>query len=341
MAAVITEDEMLQRKQSLVDAALRREDEAVVAEEATTSRYEYVKPLAAAAEGVLEAMENSDDRFRLGLAEVDVLTRGFGPKELICITGFSHAGKTQLINTAILNNADKRVLFFSMDDPAEMILLKLVCMSEGISAEVMEQRVRNHDNSAKLMLRQAASGTLANLIVIDSSLGLAAMTKAIAEATHYWGVPPDAVVIDYLASMAGDGHNDDEDGGVRAKVAGLKRWVKDKPFPTLVVHQQTRSKGGPGQPVTITSGAYGGEAEATILVGIRRKRDDEKLDQWERDQHRDTITLHVVKNKRPPARITHPQGIDFRMDPDTGLIRGMSSSEHGLRQGIERVKEEE
>ena len=33
------------------------------------------------------------------------------------------------------------------------------------------------------------------------------------------------------------------------------------------------------------------------------------------------MNLHLAKNKRPPARVTAPDGLDFAMDPDTGLIR--------------------
>lgn len=330
----ITEAEIEDRLASIVDRATERETEKTESLSLAAARNKYIRPLSAAADSVLEALENSDDRFRLGLAEIDVLTRGFGAKELIVVTGFSHAGKTQLINTAILNNAHKRVLFFSMDDPAEMILLKLACMHEGISAEVLETRVRQQDASAKLMLRQAASHTYGNLFVVDDCLSIAQMSLAIGEATAMWGERPDAIIIDYLDSIVGN--SEGPDSATKAKAAELKRWVKGNDFPTVVIHQQSRSKGGPGQAVTITSGAHGGEQEATILIGVRRKRDDEDLDPSERQSHANTITIHVVKNKRPPARITPPQGHDFNMDPDTGLIKSISATALQLSRAVAR-----
>ena len=334
MTAVMTEDELLANKQAILNRALEREDELVSDQQSRSKRYQYIRPFGEAAEGVLDALVNSHNRFKFGLLEIDTLTRGFGPKELILVTGFSHAGKTQLINTAILNNADKRVLFFSMDDPAEMILLKLVCMHEGISAEELERRVRNGDEEAILMLRQAATRKYGNLFVVDDSLGFRGMEQAIEEATDYWGGAPQCVIIDYLGSIAGD--SEAEDGGIKKKVAELKRWIKDKEFPTVVVHQNTRSRGKPGEPITIMSGAFGGEQESTILIGVRRKRDDENLDPAERYHHSDTITVHVVKNKRPPAKITERDGIDFYMDPDTGLIRSQRPGERLLGGAIAR-----
>jgi len=331
---VLSEDELLRNKQAILNRAITREEELVEAQSRRSKHYQYIHPFAEAAEGVLEALINADNRFKFGLLEIDTLTRGFGPKELILVTGFSHAGKTQLINTAILNNADKRVLFFSMDDPAEMILLKLVCMHEEISAEELEKRVRRGDEAAILMLRQAASRKYGNLFVVDESLGFRGMEQAITEATDYWDAPPDCVIIDYLGSISGD--SDAEDGGIKKKVAELKRWIKDKPFPTIVVHQNTRSRGKPGEPIMILSGAFGGEQESTILIGVRRKRDDENLDPAERFHHSDTITVHVVKNKRPPAKVTERDGIDFFMNPDTGMIRSQRPGERLLGGAIAR-----
>lgn len=285
-----------------------------------TAGYRYVRPLSSAADAALEAIENVSERFMLGLDEIDLRTRGLGAKELTLVTGFSHSGKTQLINTAILHNRDKRVLFFSMDDPAEMILIKLVCMLTDTDAVSLEKSLRDHVEGARLKFRQAATHTFGNLIVVDESLSLAAMDKAIAEATDAWGGhPPHAVIIDYVASIQGE--DSKEDDGIKRKVAALKRWCKDKPFTTIAVHQNSRSNGSPGEPITMLSGGYGGEDAATFIIGVRRKKDWKELDEFARRQHEGTVTLHLVKNKRPPGKLTAPEGIDFEMNPETGLIR--------------------
>lgn len=335
MQAVLSDDDIAQRREAIIAAAHEREDRGLGALTALAHEYKYITPFGRAADDVITALENSDDRFRLGLAEIDVLTRGFGAKELVMITGFSHAGKTQLVNTAILNNPKKRILFFSMDDPAEMILLKLVCMSEGIGAKELERRVRTGDEGAKLMLRQCANHTYGNLIVIDQVLGLGQMKVAVDEATRFWGADPDVVIIDYLNSIAGN-HDGDESSSIGGKVTALKQWVKDKPFPTIVIHQQSRTKGGPGQPITIVSGAFGGEAEATMLIGVRRKKDDPDADEYDRRLHAETVTIHVVKNKRPPAEVTEYNGIDFHMDGETGVISSYNDATRLLRSAAVR-----
>lgn len=302
--------------------------------------YKYVRPLSDSYVNVLDAIENTERRFMLGLHDIDIRTRGFGPKELVLVTGFSHAGKTQLVNTTILNNKDRRILFFSMDDPAEMILIKLVCMHEGVDAESLERSIAAGDERSKLILKQAATQVFDKLVIVDESLGLAAMDRAIREATEYWGgFGPEIVIIDYLGSMQSDGA-DDGDGGIKRKAQALKQWVKDKDFPTMVLHQNTRSNGGPGKPVTLTSGGFGGEAEATFVLGVRRKRDDLDLDEFLRQREENTVTLHLVKNKRPPGKKTGPDGIDFYMNPDTGLIRQLRDSDRPApTQGLTSAKD--
>jgi len=310
VGSLLPEDEIKERF-----AALRR------TKEIDEPEYKYVRPFSTTYSEVLDGLQSTDHRFRLGIGPIDMLTRGFGPKELVYFTGFSHSGKTQLVNTAILNNIDKRILFFSMDDPAEMILLKLTCMYAGLPADELERLIHSGDEAATATLKRAACEIFKNLIVVDDSLGISAMDQAIEEATRLWGAAPELVILDYLELMQGDSVSDDANANVKRKSQSLKKWVKDKLWPTIVVHQATRSGGAPGQPISMTSMAYGGEAEGTIVIGVRRKRDNKDLDAWERQQHKDTVTIHVVKNKRPPAKVTKPDGIDLYLDPETGLIR--------------------
>lgn len=327
--ALLTEADVQANILKLQQAQLARSTEVAVADGVATSRNHYVRPLSDAAQSAIEAIENNDERFMLGLDVIDFRTRGMGAKELVFVTGFAHSGKTQLINTAILNNRDKRVLFFSMDDPAEMILIKLVCMLNNVDAEVLERRIRAHDHESKLALQQAATHVFKNLSIVDDSLGLGGMDVALAEFEQLHGAPPHAVIIDYIGSMQGGG--DGDDNGIKAKAALLKQWVKDKPFPTIVVHQNTRSRGAPGEPITLLSMGYGGEQEGTMVIGVRRKRDLEGLEPSERERHKNSVTLHLVKNKRPPGKMTPNEGVDLYMEASTGLIRAMTDADYPAR----------
>jgi len=286
----------------------------------------YIRPLADTAQSLLDALQIRDG-IGLGIADLDVLTRGFRPTDLVTITGFAHSGKTQVVNTMILNNPERKILFFSLDDPAEMILAKLVAMATGQSAATLEERVRQGDPTAAETINKVADEQLSNLAVVDDVIGMKAMQDAVAEAAALWGQPPDAVIIDYLEMMPGDAMSDDAIANVKAKATDLKRWAKTADYPLIVLHQGSRSNSRPGEPITLLSMGYSGEQQSTIVIGVRRKRDLPSLEAWERQHHDKTVTLHVVKNKRPGGRLTHYDGIDLHMDPTTGLIRAHEPSE--------------
>lgn len=278
-----------------------------------------VKPLSAVADSLVDALQ-VEDGIQLGLGTIDVLTRGFRPQDLIVITGFAHSGKTQAVNTMLCENPQKRVLFFSLDDPAEMILAKLVAMKSGMSSERIEARVRAGDAETIRMIGEVAAKDFPNLFVVDEVIGIPAMLQAVAEATALWGEGPHAVIIDYVEMMPGEGHNEDQAASVKQKINSLKRWAKASPYPVIALHQGTRTNAKPGEPITLLSMGFSGEQQATIVIGVRRKKDDASLEQYERDMHENTITMHVVKNKRPGGRCTSYDGVDYRMDPLTGVI---------------------
>jgi len=282
------------------------------------NHYRHIELLDAISRRAVEALR-APDGITFGLAEIDLRTRGCRAQDLVIITGFSHSGKTQLVNTMIHNNPDRRILFMSMDDPAEMIVTKLAAMKYGVSAEALEEQIRSGSQDVEQIFADFAAA-YPNLIITDKHLSIETMGQAVEEAIHEWGgLPPHAVVVDYLELIANDG--DGETSGVKSMAKDLQLWAKRCAWPTIVLHQGTRSNAKPGTPITLLSMAFGGEQQATIVIGVRRKRDQADLEPEDRQYHSDTVTLHIVKNKRPGGKLTEYEGIDFRMDAETGLIR--------------------
>ena len=290
----------------------------------------YIKPLTAISDSLIEALRIPEG-IGLGLTEIDVFTRGFRPQDLVIVTGFAHSGKTQLTNTMIVNNPDKKILFFSLDDPAEMILAKLVAMQTDVPASLLEDRIRDGDEDAASLIREVAEKKFPNLLVVDDVLDIKSMKIALDEATEVFGASPDCIIVDYLemipGALEGEGEN------IKKTANKLKRWAKKLDCPLVVLHQGTRSNAKLGEPITLLSMGHSGEQQATIVIGCRRQKDNEKLDQDDRLRHLDTITVHVVKNKRPGARCTQPEGIDFHMKWQTGLISPLERSEQRQVQG--------
>jgi len=279
----------------------------------------FIKPLSEVGESLIDALR-VEDGIALGLTQIDVLTRGFRPSDLVILTGFAHSGKTQIVNQMLVENPTKRIVFFSLDDPAEMILAKLVAMVKGVGSERIEDRVRDGDEGTVRMIMEVAEKWFPNLFVVDEVIGIPSMLQAVAEAEKIWGAPPNAVILDYVEMMPGDGVSDDHGAQVKRKINALKTWAKQAEYPVIALHQGTRSGAKPGEPITLLSMGFSGEQQATLVLGVRRKKDDAGLEEYERQQHEHTITVHLVKNKRPGGRVTHFNGVDYHLDPTTGVI---------------------
>jgi hypothetical protein len=169
------------------------------------------------------------------------------------------------------------------------------------------------------------------------------MEKAMGEVCDVWGQKPDLVVFDYLELLQGGGED------VPSKANTLKAWGRRHDVPLLVLHQTSRSSGADGRRMTISSGSFGGEQQATHIIGVRRKRFEiesqireleakldkssvsermmEQLDGLRYDAriHAHTLTLNLVKNKRPAGNLL--DDIDFEIEQGTGRLARLRDGE--------------
>ena len=313
MAEQFSPEEVARRIEAQRNARASAEAEAVA------RRYEHIRPFGTAAASYVQQVQN-DERFYLGINAVDVKTRGHARGELAFITGRAGSGKTQLILNAIHNNSDRHVIVFTPDETPEMVLAKLVALRYGISAEVLEERVKAKDSEYLQIIQHAADRDFSKLIVIDAGLTLEKMGSALDEAEDYWQARCDLAVYDYLEMLpGGTGFSD-----VAGKAQGMKMWTTTANVPMLCMHQGKRGEGNTrGTAQGMDSMRYGGEAEAIVVLEVFRKRDNKALSPFEREHtHKNTVTVNVAKNKRPPMKTGE---VDLYMNPETGHIRALTN----------------
>jgi hypothetical protein len=166
-------------------------------------------------------------------------------------------------------------------------------------------------------------------------MSLADMERALSEVRDMWG-QPSLMVFDYLELLTGGGED------VPSKANTLKAFGKRHNIPLLVLHQSSRTAGADGRRQTISSGAYGGEQQATHIIGVRRKRFEieaqireieEKLDKssnserllerldtlkWMHRIHQHTLTVNLVKCKRPASVLL--DDMDYEIEFGTGRL---------------------
>lgn len=338
-------DSEIERRLAAVKAGLDPDAEPAEPElgEGGPNTQSLVVPWAAAADEYIDWSKNPERRVYTGIEEFDAAMRGLAPGELMLVVGYAHSGKTVFTTQMLLHNHDKRVAIFTPDETRVLVLVKMASILHGISAEELENRLREGESETEALLRSVASDYFPRFAVWDDISDLGLMSKALEEArSMLWFEQggPELVVIDYADLVTGAGED------VPSKMAAIKAWGKRENVPLVLLHQSSRSKGANGQKMGLDSGGYGGEQQATFMVGVRRKRTqydgiideleariaaattdatEQRLQaalmdaQYERNIHRNTITFSLVKNKRPPSRLV--EDTDFLLDAETGRVR--------------------
>lgn len=297
----------------------------------------YIPLTDAAAQTVSEAQDAQ--RIFTGIEAFDTQMRGVGRGHLLNIVGYSHSGKTLLLLKMLQKNKDKRIAYFGPDETASLVLVKLTAIVTGVGARELESRVAAGDQEAIDMLYATAKVHFPNLAFFEAGLTPQLMEEAYTElVTKVWGTDEDVMVIcDYVDLL--------EDCGDTAatKFNWLKAFGKRKRIPLILIHQTSRSAGADGRAMTISSGNFGGEQHATFQIGVRRKKNSilselaearskaapplEKIQELEHDLliHEYTITLNLVKNKRPGGQTVDE--IDFELDVGTGALYPLAVGE--------------
>lgn len=294
------------------------------------AEYTYVRPFARAADELIDVVQNAEGRWLFGIPDIDTRVRGVGRGELMYVTGEAHSGKTQVVLQSVVNNPGARVVIFTPDEVDTLILMKLVGITHGVNAEILEQQIRAGSETYVEMVRTVAASTFANLIVVDDALGFEAMSVALAEAEHHWGAPADCVIVDFLELLPGSADTD----GVQSKSQDLKRWTKNHDVPMICIHQASRSSGKRGQARGMRAMRYGGENDAIFVLEVFRKAEDEELEEVERERLKNTVTVNIAKNKRPPSRKGQ---FDLYLDPECGLVRPIRPEDIVIQRGPARV----
>ena len=308
--------------------------------EPPTPKTKYYVPLVDAADDFTRWAQSSHERIYTGFPALDAEMRGIAPGEMCNLIGFSHGGKTLVLLKMLEANRDKRIAFFTPDEPRTLVLMKLACVAHGVGAIDLERAIARDDTKAIDMLRATALDLFPNLAVFDAPLTISDMEKATAEVSDHWGQDPDWVILDYLQLLQGAGED------VASQANAVKAWGRRHEVPLLVLHQTSRTSGADGKKLTISSGAFGGEQQATHIIGVRRKVFDiqaqineleSKLDRsaanekamerlgdlrYEMQIHKHTLTINLTKNKRPGGSLL--DDMDYEIEYGTGRITALN-----------------
>ncbi|NBW56350.1 replicative DNA helicase [bacterium] len=206
-------------------------------------------PVTAFIKQTLDRIEENKNNEKLyhgipsGFKDIDKLTSGFQSGDLVVLAARPSMGKTALslefTMSAIYNNSP--VLFFSLEMPAEQIILRLLSMMTGVDHDTLRR--------GKLQNLQAIAHGIETLtskpLYIDESssltiTGIRSRTRLVAKELERQGKKLGVVIIDYLQLIHGTMSSDNRVQEVSEISHGLKSLAKELKIPVIALSQLNR-----------------------------------------------------------------------------------------------------
>lgn len=240
---------------------------------------------------------------RTGFTELDSMTAGLQPSELILLAARPSMGKTALALNIVENVAldqKKPVALFSIEMSKESLMMRLICSASRVNAHNARQGyLATRDWPA---LTTAATKLAEADIFIDDStnlsvLDLRARARRLATELKIQKKELSLVVIDYIQMMRGTGRSESRQQEMAEISRSLKGLARDLHVPVLALSQLSRKpeeKGREKLPQLSDlreSGAL--EQDADVVAFIYR---EEYYGQTEENKNKATVILAKQRN---------------------------------------------
>jgi replicative DNA helicase len=282
-----------------------------VAAMADTKALPTAKDLVAVGIAKIEQLHQHPDSMTgitTGLLDLDNITKGLQPGDMIVIAARPSVGKTSLaMNIAehVACDANLPVGVFSLEMTAESLMLRMLCARARVNIRDVDKGLLTEQSFIKLTT--AAAKLSKAPLYVDDSAGLSIMQlRAKARRMHQqYGIR--LLVIDYLQLLHSTSRKaaDSRQIEVSEISAGVKALAKELGIPVVVLCQLNREveKRGPGSKPRLSELRESGSVEQDAdIVGLLYKPASE-----EEDSGGDTIPVNllVAKQRNGPTGELH------------------------------------
>jgi replicative DNA helicase len=182
-----------------------------------------------------------------GFADLDQLTTGFQPSDLIVVAARPSMGKTSFVlNVAqhVATHSPRTVGFFSLEMSKDQLFMRLLTAEARIDAHRFRTGMLSEKDYGRL---SQALGVLAEArVFIDdsASIGVLEMRAKARRLKAEHGL--DLLIIDYLQLMQGRGRFESRQQEVSAISRALKGLAKELQVPVIALSQLSRAPEGRG-----------------------------------------------------------------------------------------------
>jgi replicative DNA helicase len=180
-----------------------------------------------------------------GLVDLDDITSGLQPGDLILIAARPSMGKTSLaqsiVNNVGIRGENKVVAFFSLEMSKDIVIARMLCSEARVDLKRFRLGILNHEEWDRLAVAQASLN--AARIFIDDTPAITVLetrSKAMQLAAEI--EKPDLLVIDYLQLMTGATRRAESRQQEVSQISReLKALAKELNVPLVALSQLSRS----------------------------------------------------------------------------------------------------
>ncbi len=199
---------------------------------------------------------------KTGFSEIDDMTGGFRPSELIIIAARPGTGKTSWM-LDVARDATYRqhlsVAIFSLEMSTEALLVRALCAHADVNAHRLRVGFGTHQDWAKLAYAYAAYADLP--FYIDDTPGLTVIEMRSKARRVKSSVGLHLIAVDYLQLVSSYSRQNSRQEEVAATARGLKGLAKELGVPVIALSQLRRPRDGSVGPPQLHDLRESGEIE--------------------------------------------------------------------------------
>lgn len=275
-------------------------------------------PIRDAMAGVMEKVKGyvgqqvTDYGVLTGFADLDRLTFGLHPSEMVVIAARPSVGKTSLAMNiaefaAMPKNPDVTppvgVMVFSLEMPTDQLAMRLLCGRARVNLNSLRDGITNASDQANLV--QVSNELKEAPIYIDDSMSLnilemRAKARRLKARVDNLGL----IMIDYLQLVSGTDGRIQREQQIAEISRGVKAMARELGVPVIVLSQLNREsekdKRDPRMSDLRESGSI--EQDADVVMLLHRPKVDEKEDNFRSDDV-ERIKLILAKQRNGPTGV--------------------------------------
>ena len=263
-----------------------------------------------------EPDEHADTTVRTGFVDLDAITGGHQPGDLVVIAADSSMGKTGFAGCIARNLAEQGglVLFSELEMSREQLLLRMTAIETGTNLMNLRANALGGYSENHLQRVASAFGRFEDLrlLVDDEADQSVATIRANAQRVRTEHGPITAIIVDYIQLLMPEAkRNGTREQEVAAMSRGLKKAARDLGCPVFALAQLNRNLEGredkrPNKADIRESGAIFNDAD--VLLFIYR---DEYYNK--NSDARGVAEIIVSKNRNGPRGVS----VALRFDAET------------------------